>query len=489
MKLKLNLTQKFLLPVVVAFGLIAVVLGFEVSLVLRQAMTDHAKTFIVDVVRIQAKEYFSKASDFTLAAGQENQGIYDHLLNEIKTDEVARIKIWGSDTTVLYSDDKTLIGQKFPDNETLHYALGGQIASEIVEPTESENVSEKGYKQLMELYVPIYLPDSAKPAGVIEIYYKLDSLNLSIAATSRIIYGLITGAFALLAILFYFLANRLILSPLTVLNAGIKEIEKGNLNKKIPVGSSDEIGLLSKAFNEMVVGLKRLGELKNEFVFVAAHELRSPVTAIRGYISLIRDYPGLTLPDEIKENLQIIAQATQGLNQLVGDILDIARSDAGRLEIKVSECNIHDLIKTVMAELTPLVKEKHLTLTYEDNPVPTPVAADAVRLKEVIMNLLSNAIKYNQKDGSIKISHSVEEVTIATHVENSGSGIPKDEQSHIFEKFYRASSAKNSETVGTGLGLFITKELVERMNGKIWFTSEEGKNTIFSFALPVVKKN
>ena len=482
--MRLNLTQKFLLPTIVGFALIAIVLGYVVNSVLRTAMIDGAKTFISDIITLQANEYFPDPSFFIPQNGQIYSNIYSHVYEAVKTKEVVRIKVWAVDSTIVYSDDNTIIGKKFSDDGPLQEALQGNITAEIVKPTGSERADVRAYTQLMELYVPIYYQMSPKPAGVIEIYYGLDSLNRNIASASLLVYGLMAGTFILLTALFYVLSNTVIISPLTSINIGIKEIEKGNLYNKIPVKSSDEIGRLAKALNDMTIGLKRLQELKNEFVFVAAHELRTPVTAIKGYISLIRDYPGLNLPSEVNEDLGIIAQAAKGLNQLVGDILEIARSDAGRLEIQLSECDIKDVVQTTIAQLAPLAKEKNLTLTYKDVPMPSHIAADTVRLKEVITNLISNAIKYNIIGGYITISHTLEGNFICTSVENNGMGIPKEEQSHIFEKFYRAEAAKHSEIVGTGLGLFITKELIERMKGNISFISEEGKRTVFTVKLP-----
>lgn len=484
MKFRLNLTQKFLLPIIVGLIILSIILGLLANNLLAQAMIDRAKSFIAEIITLQSKEYFTDPSYFIPNNRLSTTESYEHVFQAVKTKELVRMKIWGKDTTVVYSDEKGIIGKKFPDNKALIEAINGRIVVEITVPGTGETASERAFKQVMELYVPIYFENSPKPAGVVEVYYGLDSLNTNIANTSRIIYGLIAITFIILAVLIYMLAYVFILSPLKVLSAGIKDIENGNFDKKIPVRSSDEIGLLSIAFNEMTVGLKRLQELKNEFVFVAAHELRTPVTAIKGYISMIKDYPDLKLPDDINEDLNIIAQSAQSLNQLVGDILQIARADAGRLEVKTSECSLTEIVNTIILELTPLIKEKNLTLVYDKSIHLPSVLADPIRLKEVLMNLVSNAIKYNISNGDISINFSVEESQIVTHVENSGMGIPIDEQSHIFEKFYRAEAAKNSEIIGTGLGLFITKELVERMKGTISFTSEVGKRTIFSVSLP-----
>ena len=254
-----NLTQKFLLPTIVGFAVIAVILGYVVNSVLQAAMIDRAKTFIADIITLQAKEYFPDSSYFTLQNAQSMPFIYDHVYDAVKTKEVVRIKVWATDASIVYSDDKSIIGKKFSDDETLREALKGKVTAEIVKPTSSENVSERAFKQLMEVYVPIYY-QSVKPSGVIEIYYGLDSLNKNITDASFTVYSLMVGAFLVLTILFYFLTNTFILSPLKSINAGIRGIEKGNLDTKIKFRSSDEIGQLAGALNEMMQGLKRLRE-------------------------------------------------------------------------------------------------------------------------------------------------------------------------------------------------------------------------------------
>jgi len=172
--------------------------------------------------------------------------------------------------------------------------------------------------------------------------------------------------------------------------------------------------------------------------------------------------------------------ANDRLIQLVNDLLEIARSEAGRLKIAVSPCDVRESIAAILTEVRPLADQRKIVLTYRELEGLPQIMADPGRVKEVIMNLVSNAIKYNREGGSVEVYHEVAGRRVIIHVEDTGMGISEAEQKRVFEKFFRSESAKVGEIEGTGLGLFITKEIVEKMGGEVWFISEEGKGSRFS---------
>lgn len=274
-----------------------------------------------------------------------------------------------------------------------------------------------------------------------------------------------------------------IVRPIRTLEAGAKSIEQGDFETHIPIKTGDELEELGNAFTAMAKGLKRLQELKDEFVFVAAHELRAPTTVIKGYVSMILEGDTGIITRKTREYLAEANKANEQLLQLVSDLLEIARSEANRIEIQVAPLDIRENIDEILVGVEPLTHEKNITVFYKRPADRMIVQANAARIKEVIMNFVTNAIKYNRKDGTITISHELKVKEIITHITDTGFGIAQDEQKKIFEKFYRTVSARKSGIQGTGLGLFITKELVERMGGTLWFQSKEGIGTTFSFSL------
>lgn len=268
--------------------------------------------------------------------------------------------------------------------------------------------------------------------------------------------------------------------PIRDLETSAAKVEEGNFEYQVDIKTNDELEDLGQAFNKMAKGLKRLQELQNEFVFIAAHELRSPVTAVKGYLSLLAEYYKGVLPEQLRPYLEPIRMANDRLIQLVNDLLEIARSEAGRLKIAVSPCDIRESIAAILTEVRPLADQRKIVLTYRELEGLPQIMADPGRVKEVIMNLVSNAIKYNREGGSVEVYHEVAGRRVIIHVEDTGMGISEAEQKRVFEKFFRSESAKVGEIEGTGLGLFITKEIVEKMGGEVWFISEEGKGSRFS---------
>ncbi|MEK7075162.1 MAG: HAMP domain-containing sensor histidine kinase, partial [Patescibacteria group bacterium] len=232
---------------------------------------------------------------------------------------------------------------------------------------------------------------------------------------------------------------------------------------------------------------KRLQELKNEFVFIAAHELRSPVTIINGYISMIvRDKAANLLTAELKDYLDQIKYANERLLQLVANLLEVARSEAGRLVIEVAPLTLEDCIHRIISEMKPLGDEKSIMIQYEQLPNLPRVLANDTRVKEIMVNLIGNAIKYSPQAKPIIVSHEIKEKEVITLVRDNGFGMSEVAQKKLFEKFYRVKTKETQSIPGTGLGLFIVKQLIEKMNGTIGVVSQEGKGSTFSFSLPRV---
>ncbi len=285
----------------------------------------------------------------------------------------------------------------------------------------------------------------------------------------------------LMALLF---SNRLV-KPIKALEERAKEIESGNFDKQVSISTNDELEELADSFNGMSVGLKRLEELKNEFVYVAAHELRAPVTAIKGYMELIFDGSGGTITPEMEHLLSPVKKSNERLVNLVNDLLKVARSEAGKLEISISPADIKKEISAIVDEAHPLALKRNITVTYDQSVELPLVNINTGSFKEVIMNFVSNAIKYGKDNGSIIISHEVKDGFVYTSIKDDGRGMSEEDQKHLFEKFFRAGDVKNTSIEGTGLGLFITKELVEKMGGTLSVSSKLGEGTCFTVAFSI----
>lgn len=230
---------------------------------------------------------------------------------------------------------------------------------------------------------------------------------------------------------------------------------------------------------------KAVAKLKDEFFFVATHELRAPITAIRGFLELVNTSKK-KMPKDLEENLGDISYASDHLNQLVNDLLEIARSESEAMKINTEPVDIDELVDEIIRELSPIAKKSKVKLR-NGTFYALKALADRAKVKEVLVNLISNAIKYNREDGLVYIQVVSVPGTDKVFIEirDTGYGIPLDQQDKIFGKFFRATSEDTSKILGTGLGLFLTRMLIQKMGGDISFSSipGDGGGTTFSFYL------
>lgn len=299
-------------------------------------------------------------------------------------------------------------------------------------------------------------------------------------------------AFALAALvgvilLSVLLANKIV-RPIKALEEGTEVVAKGKFDEPVNIKTGDEIEDLGAAFNKMTEGLKQLQALKDEFVFIAAHELKTPVAAIKGYLSIINDDLAGPVSDKVKEFIVKVLNANSRLIRLVEDLLEVARADAGKIKIDVAPTDIAPVVEETIGELKPLSDEKSIRVTYEKLAGMPKTLADGGRVREVLVNIIGNSIKYiGTKPGgkTIDIYHELKDGALVTHIKDNGLGMSKEAQAKLFQKFYRVATKDTIGITGTGLGLFIVKQIIEKMNGSIWVESEEGQGSTFSFSLPL----
>lgn len=229
--------------------------------------------------------------------------------------------------------------------------------------------------------------------------------------------------------------------------------------------------------------IEEVDRLKDEFISIASHELRTPITAVVGYLDLLRD----KIPAEIRPTLEnefvTLKGLTNDLNDLIEDLLEVSRIEQGRMKMSPENTKPGELITEVIKKLEPLAKQKALALSYTAVALPE-IYADPHRINQVLTNLINNAIKYSLK-GTITVATRVTGSQIEISVKDTGIGIPAEELSKLFGKFYRIKDEKTQDVRGTGLGLWITKQLVEALGGKISVESIYGSGSSFSFTLPI----
>ena len=259
--------------------------------------------------------------------------------------------------------------------------------------------------------------------------------------------------------------------PVDVITSKIKESVRANLGCIITIHD------LTKE--------KQLEEMKLDFVSMAAHELRTPITSISGYLSVFMDEMKGKIPQSEVELLDKIEFASKQLLSLVDNMLNVSKIERGVFSVTVAPMDFVDLVDKIVSELVDRAKSKGQTLEWQKPTTPFPqVEGDIIRLGEVLTNLISNAIKYTQPNGHVKVELELKDNEIITHVKDNGRGIPPESIPNLFQKFYRVVSKLEQSSKGNGLGLYISKAIVEVHHGKIWVESEVGKGTTFSFSIP-----
>lgn len=276
-----------------------------------------------------------------------------------------------------------------------------------------------------------------------------------------------------------------------------KEAEKGLLRKELPLTKpSKRVLEITTVFllprEEMVVVLhdvsreKLVERMKTEFVSLSAHQLRTPLSAIKWTLRMLLDGDLGKVNEEQREFIEKTYQSNERMIVLINDLLNVTRIEEGKYLYKPVFSQIENIVQFVINSLKEEIKKKKIQLEFQKPEEKLPkVKMDVEKMRLAISNLINNAITYTLDGGKVTVSLKGGKKEIEFSVRDTGVGIPEEQQKRVFTKFFRATNALRMETDGTGLGLFITKNIIEAHGGKIWFESKENKGTTFYFTLPI----
>lgn len=265
-----------------------------------------------------------------------------------------------------------------------------------------------------------------------------------------------------------------------------RDKKKWYVDLKVGTIHNDNISLGCILTLRDVTPAKELEAMKLDFVTMTAHELRTPLTAIKGYLSILEGHEKLK-EGEREEYLGKLSKSTERLGALVENVLNIAKIEQGGLALNLGPIKLPGLIQEMISEVEYRAREKQIEIIFDKPTDLLPeVKADKLRIGQVILNLLSNAIHYTNPGGKVHVWIEPKEDSLVTHVQDTGIGIPEQSIPHLFTKFYRVPGfSLVQQDKGTGLGLYITKSIIDMHKGKIWVKSEIGKGSRFSFSLPI----
>lgn len=350
--------------------------------------------------------------------------------------------------------------------------------------------------------------------GLVELEMKsqVDASQLLLNRIFLLTAGLLAGTLAILV--FFLITTKLILQPVRVLRETAEKVSRGDLNVRSHIFTGDEFQHLSETFNIMLANLKesedqlrainksldlKLGQLaesnvalyesnrlKSEFLANVSHELRTPLNSILGFAELLRESNGEKVDSRSARYLQNILSSGRNLLELINDLLDLAKIEAGRMEVRSAPLPLNDLFEGLTGILKPLTEKKNLVIvTGMTSDVPI-LQTDAAKLQQVLYNFLSNAIKFSPNGAQIHLTAEREdENRVRIAVIDKGPGIEPEKQQMIFEKFRQIDGSVTREHGGTGLGLAISKELMGLLGGTIGVRSTLGLGATFWIVLPI----
>jgi signal transduction histidine kinase len=250
---------------------------------------------------------------------------------------------------------------------------------------------------------------------------------------------------------------------------------------------SEQLRLTSNRLKKSNDKLKALDEAKDEFVSMASHQLRTPLTSIKGYISMVLEGDAGEINETQKQMLGQAFFSSQRMVYLISDLLNVSRLKTGKFVIEPKPAYLPDIVESEMQQLIEGASAKNLTLSYTKPKEFPTLLLDEMKIRQVIMNFTDNAIYYTPSGGKIQVSLKETPKAVEFTVKDSGIGVPKEQQHKLFEKFFRADNARKSRPDGTGLGLFMARKVIVAQGGSIIFQSAEGKGSTFGFSFPKEK--
>lgn len=399
-----------------------------------------------------------------------NASLFKALINTKSTDTNCRVMVVDDSGFVVMDSSNADIGKTLMNNAVL-CALSNTSKTEKSDEYTSLTVA-----------VPVMDKEKKSVVGAVVMVPSLDGVFAPIEDLKDQ-FNILTLLIALISGLLSFVTSSFVTKPLKTLLKFVQKITNGQLDQKVDVVGNGEVAELGNAFNHMTKQLQRVEQSRQEFVSNVSHELKTPLSSIKVLTESLMFQEDV--PVELyKEFFEDINSEVDRLNSIISDLLTLVRLDQREVPLNITQVDLGSMIQNLLKRLAPLAKKKNIHLVYESHR-EILAEIDEVKFSLAITNLVENAIKYTPEGGEVNVVLQGDLQDAIVSVQDTGIGIAKEEQSKIFERFYRTDKTRNRETGGTGLGLAITYKTVVMHNGSIVVESEEGKGSTFSVQIPL----
>ena len=366
------------------------------------------------------------------------------------------------------------------------YGIENSIIEDVKEDgifTEVGNMGEIYKNPYYTVGVPLKLPDGTI-AGVVFSSTSAEGMTDFMSELFRMF---LLSALAMMVVTFamvYAVTSNMV-RPLREMLKATEAFAKGDFSVRVPVDERDDLGKLSMAFNSMAASLAQQETVRRSFIANVSHELKTPMTSIAGFVDGILD--GTIPPEKERHYLTIVSEEVKRLSRLVRSMLNIAKIEAGEMKLKPTVFDVNEVVLSSIFTFEQTIENKNLDIRGLDAG-KIMVEADEDLIHQVIYNLLENAVKFANDGGYIEVGYVVEPKRTYINIKNSGAGIPKDEISKVFDRFYKTDRSRSIDKTGVGLGLHIVRSIVNLHQGEVIVRSVEGEYCEFSFSVPNAPK-
>ncbi len=436
-------------------------------------MKDTMKAYFKDInerdLLYQANKISVMIQEGNYLSNTTKQNELLNILQEKSIEENFRIMIIDSSGIVLIDSNNSDVGKTFLIPEVL-LSLNGQSEANY-------------YKEQGVIYASSYIEDSfSDKQGVVLLISSFENTEILIDGVTQK-WFMLTIFISIIIGIFVFFTSEIVISPIKKILKSINDITDGQLHQRVKINGNNEIAQLGEAFNTMTEKLEQIDASRQEFVSNVSHELKTPLSSIKvlsDSILLQEDIPS----EMYIEFLQDINSEIDRMTEIVNNLLALVKLDYREAGLNIAEADLNKMLDDILKRLTPLAEQKNITLSkeYIKN---VAVEADEMKFSLAISNLVENAIKYTEPEGSVKVVLDCDHQNAFITVSDTGIGINDEEQTKIFNRFYRVDKTRDRETGGTGLGLSITHSTVILHKGSIKVSSKEGEGSTFIVRIPI----
>lgn len=456
---RVGLLGKFAILSLIPMVLLGLVLADVFADRIRERALENATGAAELVARLGIQPLVSPAGLRDGLEPTDLQTLDDAVRSGLLGKEVARIKIWSRDYRIVYSDDHSIIGRRFPPSEDLDEALDGEVASEISSLEEEEEETERGYGRLLEVYVPLSFETGGPPDGAFEIYLPYLPIEAAIQRDTRRLHLLLGLGLLLLWAL---------LLPIAYRAGRVLRDQAGMLR-----------ALLSRE-QETVRRLEELNRMKSDFISTASHEMRTPLTSIIGFAKSLQQSVFAENKEMREEFLKRMERQGDRLLQLVDQLLHAARLEGVRVEPRRQSFDFALLAR----EIAGMIEHDKVSVRFDLPEALPALVSDPDMVSHILTNLIGNAVKYSPAQTVVTLGAWADDDWFRFWVADQGVGMTPEQVEHVFEPFWRADNSLIRETGGVGLGLYLVKLLVSGLGGEIEVESQVHRGTRFTVQLP-----